>query len=121
MNNNKPKQILIIRRDLKMRRGKEIAQGCHASQIAVRNASLLNSVAYQEWMSDKFTKICVTVTSEEELLELNRQALLKGLPVGLVLDSGVTEFNNVPTYTALAIGPAYDSELKPITGHLPLY
>lgn len=104
-----------------MRRGKEIAQGCHASQIATKHAALLNSPAYQEWMNEKFTKICVTVSSEEELLDLNLLALQSGLPVGLVLDSGITEFNNVPTYTALGIGPAYDSELKPITGHLPLY
>ena len=27
------KQVIVIRRDLKMRRGKEIAQGAHASML----------------------------------------------------------------------------------------
>jgi PTH2 family peptidyl-tRNA hydrolase len=118
---DKPKQIICIRRDLHMRRGKEIAQGCHASQLATQMASQMNTPAYQEWMEGAFTKICVVVQSEEELLALAAQALAAGLPYGLIMDSGRTEFGGIPTRTALGIGPAYDHDLKPITGDLKLY
>ena len=59
--------------------------------------------------------------SEEDLLDLARRAHEAGLPYYLVTDSGRTEFHGVPTNTALGVGPAWGSELQPITGHLPLY
>jgi PTH2 family peptidyl-tRNA hydrolase len=121
MQPDKPKQIICIRRDLHMRRGKEIAQGCHASQLATEMAAQMNSPAYQEWMEGAFTKICVVVQSETELVALAKQAEEAGLPHGLIMDSGRTEFGGVPTRTALGIGPAYNRDLEPITGNLKLY
>ncbi|MDB5096168.1 MAG: peptidyl-tRNA hydrolase [Cyanobacteria bacterium RYN_339] len=121
MDLDKPKQIIVIRRDLKMRRGKEVAQGAHASQLSTMAAAELDTPAYRQWMDRGFAKVCVTVTSEDALLDLARRAHEAGLPYGLITDSGKTEFHGVPTNTALGIGPAYASELHPITGDLPLY
>ncbi len=118
---DRPKQMIVIRRDLRMRRGKEIAQGCHASQLATMRAAQLGTAAYAAWMDGAFAKVCVAVGSEAELIDLATKAHEAGLPVGLVVDSGRTEFHGVPTRTALGIGPAFASELQPITGHLPLY
>lgn len=40
--------------------------------------------------------------------------------VELIVDNGKTEFNGVKTPTCLAIGPAEDVDLEPVTGHLKL-
>lgn len=118
------KQIILMRRDLHMRRGKEIAQGAHASMAwlshRVRNGELLSDVQ-KEWLADKFTKVCLQVHSEEELLGLAAAAEKAGLESHVIQDCGHTEFNGVPTYTAAAIGPDLAQLIDPITGHLKLY
>lgn len=131
---DKPKQVIVIRQKFpnpengglrKLRTGKYVAQGCHASQLATWDAFkkwlIWKCEAFRPWMWGTFAKVCVYVEGEEELLELAERAKAAGLPFGLVKDSGLTEFGGVRTYTALAIGPARDSALKPITGHLPLF
>lgn len=113
------KQIIIIRKDLKMRRGKEIAQASHAVQLAyMKHASDPRMIA---WCSGPFAKICVCVNSEEEFLQLEQNALESGLICEKIQDQGRTEFNGVPTYTAMVIGPDTHDRLNPITGHLTLY
>lgn len=112
------KQVIIIRKDLKMRRGKEIAQGAHA---AIGAYLLTSPEAILAWVRHGTTKICVTVESEEELEQTIAKAREAGLPCYLVTDSGRTEFKGQPTKTAGAIGPATVAELRPITGHLKLY
>ena len=113
------KQVIIIRKDLKCRRGKEISQGAHASMLAI--LPNLDDPRVKEWLAGAFTKICVCVNSEEELLELNQKALDNFHITGLIRDNGDTEFHGVKTYTALAIGPGESEELDKITGHLKLY
>ena len=125
------KQVIIVRKDLKMRKGKMIAQGCHASlaiffKLMFRPIPLLRMFCLfmtkemYEWKQGVFTKICVSVDSEEELLEINKKAVDAGLPVALIRDAGKTEFNGVATYTCLAIGPAKSKEIDKITGGLKL-
>lgn len=72
------KQVIIVRKDLNMRKGKMIAQGAHASLTAAF------------------------------------------APCALIQDHGLTEFGGVPTYTAVAIGPAEDVVIDRITGELSL-
>ncbi len=130
------KQIIVMRKDLKMRRGKEIAQGSHASMAfmtrklesvnlgAVLNGvyhKLLLSLAEMKWLSESFTKVCLQVDSEEALMDIYDKAKAAKLVVHLVTDAGLTEFNGVPTKTCLAIGPDYAEKIDPITGHLKLY
>ena len=113
-----------MRKDLKMRRGKEIAQGSHASN------AMLTEVAFDgrspsdelmEWINTGTTQICVRVDSHEELMNIYQAAKQASLFVHLVIDSGKTEFNGVPTMTCLAIGPDDSAKIDCITGHLPLY
>lgn len=124
------KQIIVIRKDLKMRRGKEIAQGSHSSMkwLADRvKAAILRGEIVRlfpeemEWLNGKFTKICLVVNSEEELMEVKKAAEEAGVHCDLIVDSGATEFGGVPTPTCLALGPALDEVLDPITGNLKLY
>jgi PTH2 family peptidyl-tRNA hydrolase len=123
------KQVIVIRKDLNMRKGKMVAQGAHASMkvffdriVARRDDEFLIEVTgeMKEWVDGIFTKVCVSVDSEDELLLLNTLAQTAGLPCALIQDAGLTEFGGVPTFTALAIGPADASKINEITGNLKL-
>jgi PTH2 family peptidyl-tRNA hydrolase len=114
----KHKQIILMRTDLNMRKGKMITQGAHASVGAVLEN--LSAPDVQKWLQQAFTKVAVKVDSEEELLEITEKAAQAGLITKLITDSGLTEFKGVPTLTCAAIGPAPEDELNPHTGHLKL-
>lgn len=114
----KTKQVIVMRTDTDppMRKGKMIAQGCHAS-IAfltrriekVRDGSrsehdfndygdfsvtkgLDLTPAMCEWMFNSgFAKICCSATFEE-LMDIHQKARQAGLEVHLVTDSCKTEF-----------------------------
>lgn len=112
------KQVLVLRTDLGMRRGKEIAQGAHASMgayLAYRDHPYV-----KEWLKGRFAKIAVGCDSEEELMELYRKAEELDLPRTIIKDAGFTEFKGVPTVTAIGLGPAPKDVLDKITGHLKL-
>jgi len=134
------KQVIVMRTHYpdgkgglrKVRTGKMVAQGVHASMGALLSAKQswmyarprqfvlnLNDEA-QAWLEGKFTKIVVGVKTEEELLALHQKVLNAGLLCSLIQDAGDTEFGGVPTYTALGIGPASSEKIDPITGELPL-
>jgi len=127
------KQVIVVRKDLKMRKGKMIAQGAHASMKAILDEgyedtdehgfpvyTLALTAPIDEWINGIFTKVCVGVDSEEELLAIYNKACDLDMCSSLIQDVGKTEFNGVPTYTAVAIGPAEVSDVDAITGHLKL-
>lgn len=124
------KQVIVVRRDLNMRKGKMVAQGSHASLGAVLliQEQLLESdltqhpwrEAAMEWLNGQFSKICVSVDDETELMQVYSQAMQAKLPVKLITDSGKTEFHGVATRTCLAIGPCWDEDVDKITGKLKL-
>lgn len=136
------KQVIVMRRDLKMRKGKIAAQSGHACVEAVLMAlakeNRLNDVKVSngwisignetreatplsEWFSNGVAKICVYVDSEEALLDLDRQGKELGFISALVQDAGHTEFHGEPTYTCLAFEPLYPEQIDQLTGNLPLY
>jgi len=126
------KQVIVIRRDLRMRRGKEIAQGAHAATAWLADLVLRTmrtndvdhaalSSAERTWLESSFRKVTVKVNSEEELIAVYQKALDAGLVVHLITDRGLTEFGGVPTRTCLAVGPDYDDLIDPVTGDLELY
>jgi len=146
-----PKQVIVMRKDLGMRKGKMIAQGAHASMKVLLDCSwpamarshpehvgwrkegthlkrddeytvwsLSVSPQMEAWLEGRFTKVCVAVKSEAELVEVYERARLAGLPCALIEDAGLTEFKGVPTKTCCAIGPAYPENIDKITGHLKL-
>lgn len=127
------KQVIVIRRDLKMRRGKEIAQGAHASMAWLRQRIMPHltpagradqvqiSEAERAWLELSMRKVTVKVGSEAELLDVYDKALGAGLVVHMITDRGLTEFGGTPTRTCLAVGPDYDDLIDPVTGDLELY
>ena len=136
------KQMIVMRRDLKMRKGKIAAQAGHACVTAVLMAlekenrlnqirtdgngiylapSNMDATALSEWFDEGVAKICVYVDSEEELLEIDRKAKEAGIISALICDAGLTEFHGEPTYTCLALEPKSAEEVDKITKELPLY
>lgn len=138
MNGETTKQVIVIRKDLKMRLGKACAQASHASMAFLTKGMYLAAIndgyefstdtiyecrrveEIKHWLENSFRKICVYVESKQELLDIHQKALDNGLISHIVTDNGATEFNGVPTVTALGIGPAWDSKFVGITDHLPL-
>lgn len=137
------KQMLIVRRDLKMRKGKIAAQASHASVEAVLKAIVKENRMAQlrvseegyayldapegeespltDWFRYGMAKICVYVDSEEVLRALDAKAREMGVVTALILDAGMTEFHGEPTYTALAFEPLEAERADTLTGDLPLY
>jgi peptidyl-tRNA hydrolase, PTH2 family len=124
------KQVIVMRKDLGMRKGKMIAQGAHASlkvlvdagESDVRGAvfAIPLDPALSAWLGGRFTKVCVSVDSEAALDAIVERARAAGVPCALVVDAGVTEFHGVPTKTCCAVGPAWSDDVDAITGELPL-
>ena len=144
MSSYKSKQMIVMRRDLKMRKGKIAAQAGHACVEAVLMAlareGRLGEVRVtpdQSWiyledegapatpLSDWFdagvAKVCVYVDSEEELLALHRRAQEAGVLSSLICDAGMTEFHGEATYTCLALEPLPRDRADELKGNLPLY
>jgi PTH2 family peptidyl-tRNA hydrolase len=112
------KQVIVMRNDLNMRKGKMIAQGAHASLAAMLND--MESPEVKGWLAGPFAKVCVQVSSEEELLDVYYFAREAGLLCSLITDSGRTEFNGVPTRTCIAVGPGLIEDVDKVTGKLKL-
>lgn len=120
------KQVIIIRKDLKMRRGKECSQTAHASMAfmsnilreSIKNQSVpVINYVISEWVNGIFTKIVLQAENEETLLEIDKVAKEAGILSNLITDCGLTEFGGVPTITALALGPDESEKIDLITGN----
>jgi len=130
------KQVIIVRKDLNMRKGKMAAQVAHASMKVIldrmfkfdislmRRHEWVLELPYdsplEKWLGGLFTKIVVYVESESELLELRDKAKEANIIHALITDAGRTEFHGEPTITCIAIGPDYSEKIDEITGDLPL-
>ena len=129
------KQVIVMRTDLNMRKGKMCAQAAHASMAFITRrfdvfvesdleeyseGAVLLSRREIDWLNNFFTKICLGIDSEEALLDLHQAALNSGLVSHVVQDNGTTEFGGVPTYTCLALGPDDAERIDQLTGSLRL-
>ncbi len=136
------KMMIVMRRDLKMRKGKIAAQAGHACVeailMALRKEDRLGDLEMteegmllktdgkeptplSEWFSYGCAKICVYVDSEEALLAIADRAKEKGILSAVITDAGMTEFHGVPTKTCLALEPLPADVADELTGALPLY
>lgn len=123
------KQVIVLRTDLNMRKGKMAAQASHASMKVFFDLCVPYpagggiyvplTTEMRQWVHGIFTKIVVGCDSEEELEGLFQQAKENNIPCAMVVDAGRTEFKE-PTKTAIAIGPDHATKIDRITGHLKL-
>ncbi|MBQ2226110.1 MAG: aminoacyl-tRNA hydrolase [Methanobrevibacter sp.] len=110
------KQVMVVRTDLKMRKGKIAAQCCHGA-VGAYKKSLADKI--KKWENDAYGKVVLKVPTLDELTELKKLADEKGIVNYLVVDAGRTQ---IPTssVTVLALGPDEDEILDELTGDLKL-
>ena len=126
-----PKQVIVMRKDLGMSRGKLVSQGSHAAFACISNnyleidTDVYGNVAQEikpipldvaRWMQGTFTKIVVAVNSEEELLALHAELEKTDIPIALIKDCGRTELGK-PEYTCLGVGPWNSHIINKYTEH----
>jgi len=119
MSEFKYKQVLVLRTDLGMSKGKIAAQAGHAAVSAAEEARKKWHKWWIAWLEEGQCKIAVRVASEEGLLELERKAKELRLPSALISDRGLTELPP-RTKTCLGIGPAPSEQADEVTGSLSL-
>ena len=110
------KQVIIVRKDLKMPKGKMAAMVAHASVEAALKSP---SSRVEDWKKQGMKKIVLSVSSLTELLELQKKAKSNNLVTSLIRDAGKTFFKN-PEITCLAIGPDSETKIDKITSKLKL-
>jgi PTH2 family peptidyl-tRNA hydrolase len=108
------KQVVVIREDLKLKKGKLAVQVAHAS-ILSSNKSKFKA----EWEEEGQKKVVLGCKDLKELLSLYQKALGKKLPVAIVVDAGLTQLPK-GTKTCIGIGPAPEEKIDKVTGKLKL-
>jgi PTH2 family peptidyl-tRNA hydrolase len=110
------KQVMVIRTDLKMGKGKIAAQSCHASLGAFKRADERKII---KWELEGEKKVVVKVKDLRELYEVYEIVKSMDVPYYLVQDAGRTELPK-GTVTCLGIGPDEDEIIDKITQDLKL-
>ncbi len=111
------KQVILVRKDIKMSAGKKMVQACHASVGASMAAE---KRAVETWNLSGSKKAVLAAKGEMELRSFYSRAKKLGVPCFLVADAGLTELE-AGTITALAIGPADDAKIDKLTGNVKLF
>lgn len=110
------KQVILVRQDLKLPKGKLAAQAAHASVEAVLRSDKKLVTA---WRTEGMAKIVLKVKDEKELLSYLQQAKDAELTTALITDAGKTVI--APgTRTCVGIGPDKEKKIDEITGKLAL-
>jgi len=110
------KQSIVVRKDLKLPRGKLAVQVAHAAVMA---AGLARGRVLRRWKEGGQMKVVLGCSDMKDLMRLYERARAGGLPAALVRDAGHTVV--APgTVTALGIGPAPQKDVDAITGQLKL-
>ena len=110
------KQVILVRKDLKLPKGKMAAQSAHAALDAALKS---DKRVMQDWLSEGGKKIVLAVADEKELLKHFSVAKDAGLPASLIIDAGHTVVAPL-TKTCAGIGPAEERKIDAITGHLKM-
>lgn len=113
------KMVLCVNNELKMGKGKIAAQCCHAAVGVVQRFSASARTALKQWEMTGQKKIALKVDNTAALNALAKAAQDAGLPFYVVSDAGRTQIA-AGSRTVIAIGPAPDSKVSAITGHLAL-
>lgn len=113
------KQIIVIRADLQLGKGKIGAQCSHASLAAYEKVRKHHSEISKEWGNHGMMKVVLKVQSEKELLEYFQRAKDVGIPCELIRDAGHTQIDP-GTITCFGAGPWSEEELDEIFGKLKL-
>jgi PTH2 family peptidyl-tRNA hydrolase len=112
------KQVIVVRGDLKLGKGKLAAHVSHASLAGYKLVKEREPSFVEEWEREGEKKIVVKVESERELFELYEK-IKREIPCVIIKDAGFTQ---IPpgTVTCLVVGPWKDEEVDKFTRNLKL-
>jgi len=119
MNEFEFKQVIVVRRDLEMGRGKIAVQAAHAAVSATEEARKMFTEWWMAWLREGQCKVAVRVDSLEAVMRLEERSRELQLPFARVIDRGLTQVEP-GTVTCLGIGPAPSSIIDKLTGDLSL-
>ena len=110
------KQVILVREDLKLDKGKMAAQVAHASvEAALRS----DKEIVKQWRIKGMKKIVLKVKNKEELFKYKEIAKNNNLKTALITDAGRTAIEP-GTKTCLAIGPDEEKKIDEVTGSLKM-
>jgi len=114
------KQVIILRKDLKMSKGKAAAQASHAAVAAAIKVMREKRKDFDVWWRTGQRKIVLAIDSENELIQLEKKIKKTGVIVVKIDDAGRTQLPPNTT-TALGVGPYLSKEVDMITSGLKLF
>ena len=112
------KQVIIIRTDLDMGKGKIAAQVGHACVLGAEHVRKSNPEWFSEWWEGQ-EKVVLKVANLKELEQVKQDAIEFDVPWSEVTDAGHTQIAPGTT-TCISIGPAPEEKIDKITGDLKL-
>ena len=113
------KQVIVIRADIEMGKGKMAAQAAHAALMSYLESQKIDKKTSDTWIASGEKKIVLKVDDEKALEMLFRAFQYKKVPCALVTDAGLTQLPP-GSKTALGIGPWLSSEIDQITSKIKL-
>jgi PTH2 family peptidyl-tRNA hydrolase len=113
------KQVILVRSDLDMGKGKMAAQVAHASIMSYLEAARSNKDVAEEWLAGGQKKIVLKVPDDKVIEKLYKAFKFKKIPCAVVNDAGLTQLPS-GTITTLGIGPWKKSEIDFFTSALKL-
>lgn len=113
------KQVIVVRTDIKMGKGKLAVQVAHAAISALEEAKKKHREWVEIWLNEGQKKVVLRASSLKELLDIYDKAREIDLPVVIIEDRGLTQLEP-GTITTVGIGPAPENLLDNITGKLKL-
>ena len=112
------KQVIVVRTDLGMGKGKIAAQVGHAAILAAEHVRKTNKRWYDEWWPLQ-AKIVLKIDSLDKLESIRLDGIRHNLPCIQVRDAGHTQIKP-NTVTCIAIGPVPEELVDPVTKDLKL-
>ena len=112
------KQVIVVRTDLDMGKGKIASQVGHACVLGAEHVRKSNPERFSELWSGK-EKVVLKVANLKELEQVKQDAIELDIPWSEVTDAGHTQIAPGTT-TCISIGPAPEESIDKITGDLKL-
>ncbi len=112
----KMKQVILVRHDLKLPKGKLAAQVSHASTETALNS---RPEILSAWRGEGMKKVVLRVSGIEELIHFKKECQRLSLVHALITDAGKTVLEP-GTVTCLGIGPDADEKIDRLTGSLKM-
>lgn len=110
------KQVILVREDLKLPKGKLAVQAAHAACDALLKS---HKETVMLWRRQGMKKVVLKINTEKELFEFKMKAEQMGFITAVISDAGRTVVEP-GTNTCLGIGPDEEEKIDMLTGKLKM-